>query len=178
MTEFNYDWTRFERQIFIKADQAAIFRAWAVPENIVKWFIASAEYIAADNTPRKATDVVAAGDAYYWEWHQDLRTHGTILEVVENKKLVFTFGDKEPGSDEKIIVTVEVALQEDGVTLLRLVQEHMADTPQAHVSWHMQCNLGWSFFMTNLKAWLELGIDLREKSPERAGATRAISVIH
>lgn len=175
MTEFNYDWTHFERQIFINASPEAVFRAWAVPENIVKWFIASAEYIAADNTPRKATDVVAAGDAYYWEWHQDLRTHGTILEVVEIEKLVFTFGDKEPGSDEKIIVTVEVALQEDGVTLLRLVQENMADSPQAHVSWHMQCNLGWSFFMTNLKGFLEYGVDLRELDRERAYAARAVT---
>lgn len=175
MSEFNYDWTRFERQIFINADQGAVFRAWAVPQEIVKWFIASAEVVSADNTPRPATDVVAAGDTYYWEWHQDLNIRGTILEVVENEKLVFTFGDKEPGSDEKIIVTVEVLPEEDDTTLLRLVQENMADTPQAHVSWHMQCNLGWSFFMTNLKGLLEYGVDLRETDRERAYAARAVT---
>jgi uncharacterized protein YndB with AHSA1/START domain len=175
MSEFNYDWTRFERQIFINADRRTVFRAWAVPEEIVKWFIASAEYACADSTPRPSTDVVAAGDTYYWEWHQDLRTQGTILEVVENERLVFTFGDKEPGSDEKIIVEVEVLTQEDGVTLLRLVQKNMADTPQAHVSWHMQCNLGWSFFMTNLKGLLEYSVDLRETDRERAYAARALT---
>jgi uncharacterized protein YndB with AHSA1/START domain len=175
VSEINYDWTRFERQIFVNADREAVFRAWAVPENIVKWFIASAEYITADGTPRPATEVVAAGDTYYWEWHQDLNTRGTILEVVEDERLVFTFGDKEPGSDEKIIVTVEVLSEEDGVTLMRLVQENMADTPQAHVSWHMQCNLGWSFFMTNLKGLLEYGVDLRETDRERAYASRAVT---
>jgi uncharacterized protein YndB with AHSA1/START domain len=175
MSEFNYDWTRFERQIFINADQRTVFRAWAVPEEIVKWFIATAEYVSVDHTPRRANDVVAAGDTYHWEWHQDLSTRGTVLEVVENEKLVFTFGDKQPGADEKTIVTVEVLPLEDGVTLLRLVQENMADTPSAHVSWHMQCNLGWSFFMTNLKGLLEFGVDLRETDRERAYAARAVT---
>ena len=175
MSDFSYDWTRFERQIFINAEPKAVFQAWAIPENIVKWFIASADYVAADHTPRQPGELVAPGDAYHWEWHQDLSSRGTILEVVENEKLVFTFGDKEPGSDEKIIVTVEVSPEKDGVTLLRLVQENMADTPQAHVSWHMQCNLGWSFFMTNLKGVLEYGADLRETDRERAYAARAVT---
>jgi uncharacterized protein YndB with AHSA1/START domain len=175
MSDFSYDWTRFERRIFINAEPEAVFRAWAVPANIVRWFIASAEYVAQDGTPRPAKDVVMAGDTYQWHWHQDLSSQGTILEVLENEKLVFTFGDKEPGSDEKIIVTVEVTPEQDGVTLLRLVQENMADTPQAHVSWHMQCNLGWSFFMTNLKGLLEYGVDLRETDRERAYDARALT---
>ncbi|MFN2293057.1 MAG: hypothetical protein ACK2U0_01470, partial [Candidatus Promineifilaceae bacterium] len=60
-------------------------------------------------------------------------------------------------------------------TLLELVQENMPDTPEAQVSWHMGCNLGWSFFMTNLKALLEYGVDLRETDQERAYASRAIT---
>ena len=34
----------------------------------------------------------------------------------------------------------------------------------------------WRFFMTNLKAWLEHGVDLREVDPERAYASRAITL--
>lgn len=175
MSEFDYDWTRFERKIFINARPETVFRAWTVPENIVQWFIAKANYLAADGTPRLPGEPVVAGDTYFWEWHQDLRTQGTLLEVVDNERLVFTFGDKEPGSGEQIIVTVVVSPEEDGVTLLRLIQENMADTPQAHVSWHMQCNLGWSFFMTNLKGLLEHGVDLRETDRERAYDARALT---
>jgi uncharacterized protein YndB with AHSA1/START domain len=175
MAEFDYDWTRFERRIFINARPEAVFRAWAVPQEIIKWFIAKANCRAADGTPRPSSQLVSAGDTYFWEWHQDLRTQGTILEVIENEKLVFTFGDKEPGSEGKIIVTVLVSLTEDGITLLRLIQENMADTPQAHVSWHMQCNLGWSFFMTNLKGLLEHEVDLRETDRERAYDARALT---
>jgi hypothetical protein len=36
-------------------------------------------------------------------------------------------------------------------------------------------HLGWSFFMTNLKALLEHGVDLREFDPDRAYASRAIT---
>ena len=57
-----------------------------------------------------------------------------------------------------------------------ITQENMADTTEAHSGWHLSCNLGWSFFMTNLKAFLEHGIDLREADPERAYASRAISL--
>lgn len=175
MTEAHYDWTRFERRIFINASVESVFRAWAVPEDIVKWFIAKADYHSAGGAPRPATDLVEAGDSYSWEWHQDLRSQGAVLEVVPYSKLLFTFGDKEPGSDEKILVTIEVSAMDDEMTLLRLIQENMADTPQAHVSWHMQCNLGWSFFMTNLKGLLEHGIDLRETDRERAYDSRAVT---
>jgi hypothetical protein len=72
------------------------------------------------------------------------------------------------------VVTVTCRPYED-TTLLELVQENMADTPQAHVSWHLGCNLGWSLFMTNLKALLEYGVDLRETDPDRAYASQAIS---
>jgi hypothetical protein len=29
------------------------------------------------------------------------------------------------------------------------------------------CAMGWTFFLANLKAWLEHGIDLRETNPNR-----------
>jgi uncharacterized protein YndB with AHSA1/START domain len=112
---------------------------------------------------------------HYRRTRKEYSTQGTILEVIENKRLAFTFGDKEPDSEEKIRVTVDVSLTDEKTTLLRLVQENMADTPQARVSWHMQCNLGWSFFMTNLKGWLEYGVDLRETDRERAYDARALT---
>ena len=40
----NYDWTTFRKQISIDAEPEQIFRVWAVPENIVQWFIAAADY--------------------------------------------------------------------------------------------------------------------------------------
>ena len=174
MTDQTYDWTCFKKQIFIEAEKEAVFQAWAVPEKIVQWFIAEADYTVADTSPRNAAEAVAAGDSYHWRWHQDLEAQGDIIEVVENERLRFTFGNKTPNSDEKIIVTVQVK-EVANATLLELTQENMVLSDQAQVYWHMGCNLGWSFFMTNLKGLLEHGIDLRETDPERAYASRAIS---
>ena len=84
-------------------------------------------------------------------------------------------GDKSPVLYEKILVTVELAQADDSTTMLRLVQENIPNTPKTNVSLHMGCNMGWSFFMTNLKALLEYGVDLREKDPDRAYLSRAIS---
>ena len=39
----------------------------------------------------------------------------------------------------------------------------------------MGCNLGWSFFITNLKALLEHGIDLRETDPDKAYTVRTLT---
>lgn len=169
-----YDWTTFKKQIFINAGPEQVFRAWTTPGGIVQWFIATADYTDPGGAPRPNSETVKAGDHYHWRWHQDLETSGIVLEVVENQKFRFTFGDKEKGTDDKVVVTVTLK-PENGTTLLELAQENMPNTPEAHVNWHMGCNLGWSFFMTNLKALLEYGVDLRETDPQRAYASRAIT---
>lgn len=170
-----YDWTKFKKQIFIRANPTSVFNAWTKPNEITKWFINRAEYVSPEGEIRNVDKTVQAGDQYHWLWHQDLEMRGEILKVEDQRLLEFTFGDKEDGSDEKIIVTVNVSQTEDGATLLELTQENMADTLEAHSNWHLSCNLGWSFFMTNLKALLEHGVDLREYSKERAELSRAVS---
>jgi uncharacterized protein YndB with AHSA1/START domain len=169
-----YNWTQFTRKVYIAADINTVFRAWATPSGLVKWFIAQADYHAPDSTPRNDREMVQVGDTYYWRWHQDLETTGEVLNVVENECFQVTFGNKEATSNEKIIVTVHFH-EEGDETLVELTQSNMADTPESHAGWHLGCNMGWSFFMTNLKGLLEHGIDLRETEVERAYASRAIS---
>lgn len=171
-----YDWTQFKRQVFIAANPQVVFDAWAKPGEIVKWFIAQAEYTTPEGVLRGADETVQKGDQYFWRWHQDLEARGEILSVEEFYSLAFTFGEKEPGSEEKVLVIIRVSKSEQGDTVLELTQENMADTLDAYSNWHMGCNLGWSFFMTNLKAYLEHGVDLRETDPERAYASRAITL--
>jgi len=176
MISSNYDWTQFKRRVFIAASPEAVFAAWAKPGEIVKWFIAQADYTSPKGDLRGKDEIVQVGDRYHWRWHQDLEAGGEILSVQEGRSLQFTFGDKEPGSSEKILVSVEVSQSGNGDTALDLTQENMADTLEAHSNWHLGCNLGWSFFMTNLKAFLEHGVDLRETDPERAYASRAVTL--
>ena len=78
MNEFNYDWTQFSREIFIQADLPTVFKAWAKPSEITKWFIASTEQW------RAADEFVQVGDQYLWHWHQDAHAQGTFLDVIKN----------------------------------------------------------------------------------------------
>ena len=171
----SYNWTKFKKQVFINASVEDVFKAWATPNEIIKWFIAKADYQNGDTQKRPATSQIQSGDLYQWEWHQDLEASGQVHEVTPNKRIVFTFGKKSPESEEDVLVTVEVDAEPDGYTKLSLTQENMQDSPYGH-RYHLSCNLGWSFFMTNLKGLLEHGVDLREFNPDRVDAARAITV--
>jgi len=177
MTGQAYDWTKFKKMIFIDAPPEKVYQAWAQPAEIVKWFIAEAEYRTAEGELRRENECVQAGDRYYWRWHQDLSMKGEFSAAEENRYLAFTFGEKENGTGEMIRVSVRVTQAEDGRTALELLQDNMADALASYSGWHMSCNLGWSFFMTNLKAYLEHGIDLREYDPDKAYQARAISLV-
>lgn len=170
-----FNWTRFEKQVFIKAPGQTVFSAWAIPNELIKWFIAEANYTMNNRGKRTSTECIGPGDCYHWRWHQDLEATGSICDVVPNEQIRFTFGKQSPESDEDVIVTIQIEELEDGYTKLSLTQENMADTPYGR-HYHLSCNLGWSFFMTNLKGLLEHGIDLRETDPRRVEAARAISV--
>lgn len=170
-----FNWTKFEKQIFIKAPSQDVFNAWAIPDELVKWFIAEANYTKNSQEKRANEEQIGPGDHYHWRWHQDLETTGLICDAVPHEQLRFTFGKQSPDSDVDVIVTVQVEELEDGYTKLSLTQENIADSEYGR-HYHLSCNLGWSFFMTNLKGLLEHGIDLRETHPDRVEAARAISV--
>jgi len=175
MATQTHDWTRFTRKIFIKADSGTVFEAWTKAEKITQWFIAEAQYRRADATKRAADEMIQVGDSYFWRWHQNLDISGKILDVIPDKKLRFTFGENGDASGGNIIVTVTIH-QLDGETLLELEQENMPTTEDAKLGWYLSCNMGWSFFMSNLKARLEHDVDLREYDAERAYMSRAISL--
>ncbi|MHA2100891.1 MAG: SRPBCC family protein [Candidatus Kariarchaeaceae archaeon] len=171
----DYNWTKFKRKAYIKAPLNEIFDAWTKPYNITTWFIKNAEYTDQNGKVREKDEYAQTGDKYHWEWHQDLQSSGEVLEVIHDKLFRFTFGNKEKGSDEKVVVTVEFN-QGEGETEYTLTQENMGGPDLDIARYHLSCNMGWSFFMTNMKAVYENGIDLREHDPKRAMDTRALSL--
>jgi uncharacterized protein YndB with AHSA1/START domain len=173
---FRYNWTSFRKQVFIRDSAANVFLAWATSGGIVQWFIKEAVNTGSDGQLRSGGEIVQPGDRYAWHWHQDLSSSGHFVDVEPDHLLKFTFGKKHPSSEEFIYVTLRLEEVEPGLTRLELSQDNMEDSPEAHVRWHMQCNLGWSFFMTNLKAYLEHRVDLRETDPDRAYLSRAVNL--
>ncbi len=171
----DYNWTVFKRKAYIKASMKEIFDAWTKPYDITTWFIKDAKYTDSNGNLRANDETVGTGDKYEWEWHQDLTSSGDVLEVIPNKLFKFTFGNKEKGSDEKVIVSIEFKEENNEIEYI-LTQENMGGSDLEMAKYHLSCNMGWSFFMTNMKAVYENGIDLREHDPKRAMDTRAISL--
>jgi uncharacterized protein YndB with AHSA1/START domain len=108
---------------FIKGRRERVFQAWLKPELAVQWF--SPENL----TPLSFHTDAKVGGIYVHVMitpeGQKLTTTGKYLEIVENKKIVFTWGKEILGITDSI-VTVELTDQDDG-TLVTLSQIKLPD---------------------------------------------------
>lgn len=151
------DWTSFTRRITVNYPTKAIYEAWAVPSQIERWFLRSAEYAGFDGDPKNRDREVMAGDAYLWRWHgylDDVSESGLIVEANGSDLFSFTF-------TEGCLVTVTIKT-EAGETVVELTQSKIPDEPNRGI--YVDCSYGWTFFLANLKSVLEGGIDLRNRN--------------
>lgn len=151
------DWSKFTKRINVDSNMRAIYNAWAVPAEIERWFLASAEYQTTEKKRRPKTERVRSGDTYEWKWHgfpNGSAETGTILEANGHDKLSFTFADE-------CIVEVTIA-SENGEKIVQLVQKQIP--PEENLRLYIGCGEGWTFYLANLKSILEGGIDLRNKN--------------
>jgi len=128
---------------FIKGKRERVFQAWLKPELAVQWF--SPENL----TPLSFHSDAKVGGSYIHVMKtpdgESITTVGKYLELVENEKLVFTWG--KAGSDESI-VTVELTDQ-DGGTLVSLSQIKL---PEDLVSGHIQ---GWESALRHMEQFFK-----------------------
>jgi len=144
-----YDWTQFTQRILIKASPEKVFKAWTDQKEIVKWFTVKTEL-----EPKK-------GGRLYFEWLAGDKLEAKVIRIRRPNLLVFPFGS----ADEQVEVKIS---KEKGGSLVELHQYGMRTTPKYRVSMHLGCQTGWVFFLTNLKCWLEHGIDLRSHDASRS----------
>lgn len=151
------DWTKFTRRIFINCDLRKVYDAWTIPAQIEKWFLESANYTQADGSPRPGTDHYKKGDTFEWKWHNwDFKEQGQVQEANGKDYLKFTFAGGSVGIKLK---------ETDHRTEMILLQEGIKTDEKSRYDVFYSCSLGWSFWMVNLKAWLEHGITLNETQP-------------
>ncbi|MFX0092312.1 MAG: SRPBCC family protein [Candidatus Hodarchaeota archaeon] len=170
-----YDWTWFQLKEYVKASRTYIFKKWTTPKGITEWYIAKAIYEDQKGKVRPPDEIVRPGDTYTWNFYQGITITGKVLDVVENQLFRFTFGKKEPGSEEDVIVTVTFDDQEE-YTAITLKQENIADNAYGHLRYNLSCIVGWSYFMINLRSISESGYDLREKNEQIAKESRATTL--
>lgn len=144
-----YDWTQFRLRIEIAAPPQKVFDAWTSRELLEKWFP-----VAGVIEPRKGGRIMLTflgGDS-----HDD-----RVTSARRPGRLQFPFGKR----GEQVRISLRKVR---GGTLCELHQFNMGTTPKAKIEMHMGCQQGWTFFLTNLKAFLEHGLDLRSHDPRKS----------
>lgn len=151
------DWSSFTRKIFIQSKISTVYEAWAQAELIAKWFLRKAAYIKAENKITAPDENFQEGDHYEWYWHNwEKPQKGIISKAQENHLLSFDFGGAG---------IVEVSLEEkDSGTMLTLTQSGIPTDDDSKKNFYFGCSHAWTFWLTNLKAYLEHGITLHETS--------------
>lgn len=151
-----HDWSKFSIRIPINSSTDRIYNAMIKQEEIEKWFLSRAEFTMPDNTKRDSDSPIQEGDHYEWNWHgSDFLALGEVLEVNGSNKIKFTF--------LTCPTTIEIK-SEDGENVVELTQEGIPDNEESKVDLHLGCTSGWTFYLANLKSYLEGGIDLRNRN--------------
>jgi uncharacterized protein YndB with AHSA1/START domain len=154
-------WTSFKVAGDYNTDIRSLYEAWATTEGLEKWFLRRANFYTIPMRTRESEEFIMKEDTYEWYWHgydDEIVETGQILEANGTDSLKFTFSG---GS----IVSIDISSR-NGVSIVELTQENipLEDDPSKNL--FVQCQVGWTFYMANLKSVIEGGIDLRNKRLE------------
>jgi len=160
MEKLSFD--SFTKKIHIKSSVEKLYWCWATPEGISSWFLSKAHYLSKEQKPRQQNEYVQAGDTYIWEWHNwDGQEKGTVLQANGTDFIEILFADPSK---------VSIHLEDKGsAVLLTLKQYDIPTDEKSMLEIHHGCSNGWSFWLTNLKAYLEHGILLNETDVDLRG---------
>ena len=154
-----FDWSRFIVRINISAPIEKIYWAWATRQGMEYWFLRRSEYKKVDGILRTDNEMVEKKDEYSWNWFgypDEVMETGTILEANGKDHFKFSFGNAGNCS-----VSIK---EEEGETIVELLQDEIPTTEEGIRNWHLGCSKGWTFYFANLKSLLEGGVDLRNKN--------------
>lgn len=148
--------SEFTKRIYIRAPLQRIYTHWGTSEGICKWFLRDAEYRDTEGRRRNREEPVKAGDGYEWHWHNwDTPEKGKVTLANGRDELEFSFG-----GDSR----VHISLREDSqAVLLSLRQYGIPTDEESKLTLHYGCSNGWTFWLANLKAYLEYGVLLHER---------------
>ncbi|NNJ90015.1 MAG: SRPBCC domain-containing protein [Eudoraea sp.] len=147
----------FTKKIYINAPIESLYRCWSTADGICSWFLSNANYTTKKGEERTANSFIEKGDTYIWKWYNwDGEEIGQILEANGKDMIQFSFA-----GHCKVTVTLQ-----DGKNnvLLTLVQSNIPTDEKNKLNVHVGCSNGWTFWLANLKAFLEHGILLNERT--------------
>ena len=152
------NWTKFTVIADFDTDARSVYEAWTTSAGLESWFLRKADFYTIAGRLREPTELISKEDTYEWLWHgfdDSTLEKGEVLEVNSIDFLKFTFSG---GS----IVSVSISTK-NGLAILELTQENIPEESDLSKSLYVQCQIGWTFYLANLKSIIEGGIDLRNK---------------
>jgi uncharacterized protein YndB with AHSA1/START domain len=146
----------FTKKIYIKAPLEKLYWCWGSPEGLCSWFLKEATFTDEKGGERQSSELVQAGDRYLWRWHNwDGKEEGSVLSANGKDSLEITFAGKSH-------VSVQLIPGKNTV-LVVLKQYHIPTDEESKLHIHVGCSNGWTFWLANLKAYLEHGVLLHER---------------
>lgn len=144
----------FTKKIYIKSPLEKLYWCWSTKEGIESWFLRKAEYLRTDGSLR-SDESIQEGDRYTWEWHNwNGQEKGSILKANGKDFLEFSFAE---------VSKVSIELEDKGnAVLVTLTQYEIPTDEKTKMDIYNGCSCGWTFWLTNLRAFLEHGILLNE----------------
>lgn len=164
MEKLSFD--AFTKKIYIKAPMQKLYWCWATTAGICSWFLRKAVYTTEEGTTRGSEEFIQVGDNYTWEWHNwDGQEKGKLLQTDGRSFVEFSFAE---------VSKVSVSLEDKGnAVLLTLTQFEIPLDEESKMNIYNGCSNGWTFWLANLKAYLEHGILLNETEFDLTGEPNA-----
>ncbi len=151
MTELSFD--QFTKKIYIKASLEKLYWCWATEEGLTSWFLREATFHRG-NTKIEYGAYANEGDTFIWKWHNwDGQEDGKVVQANGKDFIQYTFADG--------LVDIHLE-QKNDIAIISLKQHQIPTDEDNKLKIHVGCSNGWSFWLTNLKAYLEHGILLNE----------------
>ena len=149
------DWTTFTKKIKINTNLENVYKHWTTPELLCIWFLKEAIYTDPNGTIIKQDELFSTNYTYTWKWHNyDGEEKGVVKEANGSNTIIFSFA-----GDTKVKVFLE---EKDKQVYLELTQYDIPIDDANKFKIHCGCSNGWTFWLANLKTYLEHGILLHE----------------
>ena len=147
--------SEFTKRIYIKAPPERLYHCWASEEGICSWFLRQANFTGKTGRIRPPGELIQAGDRYCWQWHNwDGEERGEVTLANGKDELEFSFAG---------VSHVRITLQPGpAAVLVNLRQYGIPTDEESKLNLHYGCSNGWTFWLANLKAYLEYDVLLHE----------------
>ncbi|MEM7283562.1 MAG: SRPBCC domain-containing protein [Pseudomonadota bacterium] len=137
----------------INKPKAEVFQAVSDKEYLSQYFV------------HKTSGSITPGETVVWSWEKWGDHPITVIDVVNNEKIVFTLNSvhwKKSESDSyDVTVTFEFEELNPNKTMVTVSEQGWKTDSDGYKASHENCG-GWQHMLMCLKGYLEHGVDLRK----------------